>query len=214
MSLPPGMLSRKWRPPREGLFALARSQQLLNQSIFSQHISLLAHDRKKCHYIMPLASCVSQMRAPTNGGVFELFLALDSLCYLFRKKIHRLQFPCPDFSSTSPNYSGVVVHLLLLLKYFNITIVVVVVWMLMMDVCSRLHSFFLPSHLLFSPLLSFTRLKARARRSPSSPAAAAAYSCGGAAAASAAASSPSPAVSEVHSVRLSRSSCMIRVLSL
>jgi len=196
--------------------------QSINRSIsISQHISLLAHDRKKCsshHHFMPADA------APLNERRLFPSLFLSLFVTSFEKNFGRQYFPVCyppcfrfNFHVWSPNYCGVVAlavfFLVVVLSFevFHIIIVDVVVWMLDVVDCRPLSV-----HLL---LLLQGSKRARVvllphRPPPPSADSAAAYSCGGAAAASAAASSPSPAVSEVQSVRLSRSSCMIRVLSL
>jgi len=201
------MVSGRRRPPREGPFALAAASQSIN---LAAHLSISSRRKKvSLHH----ASCFLRVAdaAPTNGVFFELFLALDSLCYLFRKKFIVFAISLSRF--------------LLLLHVSELLWRSFVVEVFQcynscrggVNVDGYLQSTALPHLLFFSspPSFFYKAQSARARRSPSSSSSpAAAYSCGGAAAASAAASSPSPAVSEVQSVRLSRSSCMIRVLSL
>jgi len=161
---------------------------------------------------MPLASCASQMLRQRTASSSNSF-SLSTLSVTFFEKNSSFAISLSRF--------------LLLLHVSELLWRSFVVEVFQcynscrggVNVDGYLQSTALPHLLFFSspPSFFYKAQSARARRSPSSsssPAAAAAYSCGGAAAASAAASSPSPAVSEVQSVRLSRSSCMIRVLSL
>jgi len=92
-----GMMSRRRRPPRDsGLFALdSAASQSIN---LAAHLSISSRQKKvSLHH----ASCFLRVAdaAPTNGVFFELFLALDSLCYLFRKKFIVCNFPVPISSS-------------------------------------------------------------------------------------------------------------------
>ena len=208
----------------------------INQSIYlAAHLSISSRQKKvfiaSSSFLMPADA------APLNERrLLQLFLSSLPLSKknLFVANVSLLCVipPCCLASNFfhivvwSPNYCGVValaVFFLVLVvvlsfEVFHIIIVVIVVevecvWMLLDVVVYRLTAG--PTvHL----LLSFFLLQGFSKRAlpPRSPAGRrrSSYSCGGAAAASAAASSPSPAVSEVQSVRLSRSSCMIRVLSL
>ena len=202
--------------------------QSINQSI-SQHISLLAHDRKKCsssssHHFMPAdAAAPSDERRLLIPNSF-------SLRNLFRKKFCR-QFPCLlSIPSLLPiRFPRVISELLwrcCSCCFLSFLLLLFTFWSISyynssrsgvnVGCCCRL-----PACLTATVHFVYKAQSARASifffffffftgEPPS-------YSCGGAAAAaaaSAAASSPSPAVSEVQSVRLSRSSCMIRVLSL
>lgn len=146
------MVSGRRRPPREGPFALAATSQSIN---LAAHLSISSRRKKvSLHH----ASCFLRVAdaAPTNGVFFELFLALDSLCYLFRKKF----IVCNSLSR----------FLLLHVSELLWRSFVVEVFQCYnscrggVNVDGYLQSTALP-HLLFfsSPLLSFTRLKARAR---------------------------------------------------
>lgn len=124
---PPGDVVKEMATPEGGSVrprSLAAASQSIN--LLAAHLSISSRQKKVSLHHASCFLCVADARPNERWRLRTLSRSRLSLLP-FSKKIHRLQFPCPDFSSTSPNYSGVVVHLLLLLKYFNITIVVVVV---------------------------------------------------------------------------------------
>lgn len=100
-------LARGYRGNRRARIFFSASQSIN----LAAHLSISSRQKKVSLHHASCFLCVADA-APTNG-VFELFLSLDFLCYLFRKKFIVCNFPVP----ISPRLR-ITVALLLLLFIF------------------------------------------------------------------------------------------------